>query len=135
MISFYNTVLFISITILILLFAFIGMTMYYQPNITNVYPQYLSVCPDYWVKNEDGTCSTTLGSVNAISATYDYKTDRRIGNIVVTPPCNLQQQYNPTKLTYKFDFRNNTWCSNRKWAQTNGVFWDGVSNIKRTNMC
>jgi|APCry1669189534_1035231.scaffolds.fasta_scaffold39755_2 hypothetical protein len=133
--SFYNIVLFVSIPILILLLAFIGMTMYYQPYHSNVHPQYLSECPDYWVKNDDGTCSVTIGSINAVKAKYDYKTDRTIRNIKVTPPSDLERQYYPDRLTYVYDFRQNGWCDNRKWAQTNDIVWDGVSNVKRTRKC
>jgi hypothetical protein len=111
------------------------MTMYYRPNIVNVHPQYLSGCPDYWTKNDDGTCSMTIGSVNTLPATYDYTTDRKIGNIKVTRPCELKKEYYKDRLTYVYDFRKNSWCDNRKWAQTNGIFWDGVSNVKRTNIC
>jgi len=134
-VAFYNTVLFVAITILILLLGFIGMTMYYQPYKANVYPQYLSECPDYWTKNEDGTCSTTIGSVNSVSASYDYKTDSSLRHIKVTPPCDLQKKYYLNKLTYVYDFRKNTWCDNRRWAQTNDIVWDGVSNVKKSGLC
>ena len=135
MIAFYKLILFISIIILILLLAFIGITMYYFPNTSNVYPQYISDCPDYWVKNEDGTCSTTIGSVNAISSSYNESKDKQKHNIIVIPPCDLEKKINPNYLTYKFDFSKNTQCQNKRWAQTNGIFWDGVSNIKNNHFC
>ena len=132
---FYTMVLFIAIVILILTLTLIGVSMYNQINAV-VYPQYLSDCPDYWIKNEDGTCSVVVGndSVNALSVKYDYTRDRKLGNIKVTEPCNLQKKYNPHQLTYKFDFRNNGWCDNRKWAMTNDIFWDGMTNVRGPNV-
>ena len=76
---FYTMVLFIAIVILILTLTLIGVSMYNQINAV-VYPQYLSDCPDYWIKNEDGTCSVVVGndSVNALSVKYDYTRDRKL---------------------------------------------------------
>lgn len=128
---FYKIVLYIGIGVLIFTLAFIGVSMYYQ-NTGVVFPQYISDCPDYWVKRSSGICSVVVGngSVNALKVGYDPKLDSKVENIKVFVPSDLDKEYNPQRLTYTFDFRNSTWCNNRKWAMTNDIFWDGVTNVR-----
>lgn len=134
---FYKLVLYISIIILILTLGLIVLNHNSKPD---VFPQYVSKCPDYWIQNENGTCSVIVGgsgntaSVNSLSTNYQYQKDRKLGNIKVTPPCELNKNYSPNKLTYTFDFNGNSWCGNRKWAQTNDIFWEGVTNVRLPNL-
>lgn len=128
---FHKIVLFIGIGVLLFTLAFIGISMYYQ-NTKGVFPQYISDCPDYWIKEPNGMCSVVVGngSVNAPKFSYNYTKDRKLGNIEVIPPSDLDKEYNPQSLKYTYNFKNSSWCNNRKWAMTNDIFWDGVTNVR-----
>ena len=129
---FYNIVIFIGIGILIFTLAFIGASMYYQKDGV-VFPQYISDCPDYWTNNSDGTCSVVVGN-KSVNAPNISEGQRKLGNITVIPPSDLDKEYNPQQLTYIYDFNNSSWCDKRKWAMTNDIFWDGITNIRNTHV-
>jgi hypothetical protein len=134
---FYKLVIYVAIAILILTLGFIAL---YHSSETSAFPQYLSKCPDYWIQNENGTCSVVVGgsgsnsSINSLKAKYNYLTDKHLRNIKVTPPSELDKHYNQDNQTFTFDFNRNTWCDNRKWCQTNDIFWDGVTNVRIPNL-
>jgi len=126
MFSFYNIVIIIAIVILILALVLIGMTM--KPtNSTIPFPQYQTLCPDFWTLDDQKKCIPSILNtpppqkfVNVLDISH---------NGVV-----FDNQTKPTKIL-SLDLSPDNWtslCDKYKWANKNGLLWDGVMN---TNQC
>jgi hypothetical protein len=121
--NFYLIISVVAIVLLILLLTVIGIMMTNQ-TVASIYPPYQSQCPDYWTPNSDGTCSQSP-SLNKIELTYNPNSPAEIDikkKIIVTTTGT------GNSATYKFDFTKNNLCSNREWAKSHSIEWDGVSN-------
>jgi hypothetical protein len=128
---FYIIVLSILIIFLIIVLSYYGIVLQKKVKESKEYPpQPPSACPDYWSLNVNGKCMIP-------------KTDsKNTGSIYGT---NNQVTLN-TNTTYGYvdgniDFNDNRWsigganamCNKRKWANMNGIVWDGVTNFNGCN--
>ena len=98
--QFFLTVLIVAAVVLILCLIGIGILMRYQHTGDN-YPPHAANCPDFWVPNGSGGCNAPTPSKNTGT------------NSITTV----------NSATVQGDI-----CAQRKWATTNGIIWDGVSN-------
>jgi hypothetical protein len=118
--NFYLIVLGAASIILILMLAFMGWTIS-NANKTTKYPAVTLSCPDNWTPSNDddkaGVC------VRPILGDYNH---------LATIPTNTPGYLNTTSV----NFSNEMWsgsglnptCSKKKWADTNKIKWDSVTN-------
>jgi len=112
--TFYIIVLSVAVGLLILLLTFIGIKMtYYRTSGVNVFPPISSSCPDGW------------------------KSSDSIGNCIAKGDVEITKQTTPIGFisSKQVNFQDAGWsvggtrqCNLRKWANTNGISWDGISN-------
>jgi hypothetical protein len=126
--TFYIIVLTVATIILILILTFIGLQISNKKNSTATFPPLANLCPDYWNVSSDGkSCLVPSSGKNApnkdVSTASGYsKTD-----------------INKNAIAPQIDFTNAGWtsggnsatCAQKKWANTNGIMWDGVTNYNR----
>jgi hypothetical protein len=110
--SFQDTVMSISITLLIIVLCFIGIALYNQKYKTD-YPPTIANCPDYWEDQSEGNNGAKCVNV------------KNLGN----PSC-----------SNTMDFSTAQWaggdagkCNKSKWATTCNLTWDGISD--NTDIC
>ena len=101
---FYKYGLLVAVAFLIICLIGIGLLMQFQNSGTK-FPLHPNVCPDTWETSTDGlTCIRNATRNRGISTTSDF--------LLSTYP---------------------SICEKKKWAKTNTVNWDGVSNYNGCN--
>lgn len=110
-----------AIIILILILIYIGIQMIYRKTASgsNLFPPSFATCPDFWTVN-DGKCKIP---------------DQGGKNMGSLKSANYSQIPGYDSTTGTIDFSNQGWsatgtaiCAQRKWANSNGITWDGVTN-------
>ena len=117
---FYIIVLSIATILLILLLTYIGIKMKASKLSGGPYPPIKNSCPDYWTINDKGKC--VQPGVNGRNRGKDALNDTNT------------KGYDKNKNAV--DFNDKGWtsggsssmCAQQKWANTNGILWDGVTN-------
>ena len=104
--DFYTIILIIASVILVVALAGIGYAMT-NSNSTAPFPSYVNPCPDFWETNPSSTSNGyTCSAIND---------NKGIG---------VGSNYNPQGV-----------CKDYKWATTNHVLWDGVTNNRDVSSC
>lgn len=113
--NFNKTVLMISIIILIILLAIIGLVMFYSEK-NSIFPPVVSECPDYWnvTKENNQTMCENILKINPKSVSQ-------------TDSCN---KVNP--INFKGPDDEDTLCNKYKWSKNCNVLWDGVTNNNKS---
>lgn len=134
--SFYLIVLGIAIVMLILVLTGIGLLMRTQ-TASSVYPPMANTCPDGWTIAADGSCNipTTGPNMGFIIAGTPYtnvaaiQTSLRALNKQDGPyPSSFSAaSFNPTDAAWSSN-KLSAVCQQKKWANTNNIVWDGISN-------
>ena len=115
--TFYLIVLGVASIILILLLAFMGWTIG-NANKTTKYPKITTTCPDNWTPS------------NATAGLCTVPGSNKYNNITV--PTNAPGYVTSTSM----NFSDSNWsasglnptCAKKKWADTNDIKWDSVTN-------
>ena len=98
---FYKIALLFALIFLIICLIFIGILMQYQ-NVGKKFPLHPTVCPDRWTTPDNGvTCKVDING-------YNKGKGSGVSSLTTSTIPNI--------------------CDKKKWATTNGVRWDGVSN-------
>ena len=98
--NFYLITFIVGLFFLILCLVGIGLLM--QKQSVNVkYPSQPNTCPDLWTITSD-SINCSVGNTN-------------IGNLSLRSSVSLSEMGSTT-------------CDKKKWARTNGIEWDGISN-------
>lgn len=133
--TFQITVLGVAVAILIIILAVFGVMMAkHKKNL--IYPPTSLPCPNYWLRNSDGTCMIPIAP----------EAPRGMTGQPQYVPVNLgkwdKKTYNEKPLPgldatgLNVDFNSTAWgtnagsatCAKRDWANKNKILWDGVSN-------
>ena len=106
--NFYKIIIILALIVLICMLAFVG----YQLELTSqnyYFPPHLSNCPDFYT-NQDGTCVPTyvITKNDVASCTSNRFDEEKYNNPGMGPSSGI--------------------CEKKKWAQTCGVNWDGITN-------
>jgi hypothetical protein len=117
--AFNTIVLTIAVIFLILILTAVGIIMLYTNNNSLVYPPTSSTCPDYWAYT-GGKCLSkgTNDSTVAVSDNGPVIGDSNNWTL------------DPTHSSFTKNGISKT-CGQKRWAVTNGVVWDGVSNYNK----
>jgi len=110
-----------AIIILILILLYIGLQMVTKKTASgkNLFPPTYSTCPDFWTVN-DGKCKIpqsdgkNIGSLSSANYSNIPGYDSKTGTINFA-----DQGWSATGSAI---------CSQQKWANSNGITWDGVAN-------
>lgn len=110
--SFTYNVLVVSIVIFLITLIYVGFSIFFNRNFTEKEPPTMNACPDYWEVDSNGNCiipanGTNTGSLGAGSKININPNDRswsRLGSPI---------------------------CSQRTWARSNNIEWEGVSNYNK----
>lgn len=115
--DFYTIVLIVMIVLLIICLTLFG--VYYNSIKTKPFPETQAICPKNWT-NTDGNCmNPAAGSLN------------RLTTIPTTTPgySSRVNGINPNDEKWSsYLGAKNSICGKKKWADSNGISWDGVSN-------
>ena len=125
--AFQKTVLGVALIILIIMLIIIGMLIT-KARESTVYPPGALNCPDYWVESTnaagdilcmaDMSNRTNVGDLSGNDATLNFSEDGWdvSGGVLY---------YGSDDLSFP---GYSITCKRRKWANTYGVQWDGISN-------
>lgn len=116
--AFNTIVLTIAVIFLILILTAVGVIMLYTNNNNMVYPPTSSTCPDYWTYS-NGKCTSNGTNLGKISAAGP-----------VTGTSATAFSFSPADGYFTQNGISQT-CGQKRWAVTNGVVWDGVSNYNK----
>ena len=126
--SFYQTVLLVAVILLILALVGLGILLQNQDS-GKVFPPNQSTCPDAWdvsmsVSGELFCTMDISGKNNGDLSFNEIGTQDYSNNYI------KKTSLNGTKVYIKFKPEVLV-CDKRKWANTHGVIWDGVSNYNQ----
>jgi hypothetical protein len=130
--SFQITVLIVAAVLLILIFTTVGILSKYATT-DKVFPPIANTCPDYWSVDPSGNCiipqknganSGTVYTGDAINLTAD-KTDT---SKTFTPGYDSTGSYIKFTDPVWSTLGKSAVCGKKKWASTNSLQWDGISN-------
>jgi len=124
--AFYLIVLGVATVILILILTFIGIMMQSQ-NKGQVWPPVANTCPDKWAVDGSGNCSIPINGEAGYS---------NMGSTSGSTPSSISTSLSAYVVNEKLDPKHSAWaakgastvCAQKKWAQDNGIVWDGISN-------
>ena len=120
---FYTIVLSIATVILILILTYIGIQMSNKNTSAATFPPIANTCPDYWKVAVDGkSCEIPTSGKNSVTLTATQ----------------VPAGYSATPAP-QIDFTNSGWsaggksalCSQKDWADSNKIVWDGVTNYNK----
>jgi len=103
--GFQQTVMTVSVIILVLALILIGVALYRQKYNNDIaFPPVVADCPDYWdnVSTEDKIRCENVKNLGSCPGVKDFSAYEFVGNTSV--------------------------CEKQKWAKACGVVWDGVTN-------
>ena len=134
--SFHIIVLAIATIVLVLILVFVGILLS-QGNTNKAFLPNYGECPDYWTYDEEQKkCIVPEYSDKAVNLGNMYGENAEISPILsngVTKAPGyttfLDQSKNVT--IHYIDFQDSDWggiCNKKKWANENGIVWDGISN-------
>ena len=132
--SFYLIVLGIAIVMLILVLTGIGLLMRTQ-TASSVYPPMANTCPDGWTIAADGSCNipSTGPNMGFIIAGTPYTTGVIQNSLIASnkkdgPYTSFSaNSFSPTDAAWSSN-KLSAVCQQKKWANTNNIVWDGISN-------
>lgn len=129
--------LYVTIGMLILLVVVLviaGVTMT-KMQTTNLYPPTQNACPDYWeIDSSDPTHCRPVGDTNrgsiVITASGGTITvsSPTAGNVFTTPTATNRNTWVDTSKVGTTYSSLSTVCSKKRWADLQGIVWDGVTN-------
>lgn len=119
--TFYLIVLGVASLILILLLAFMGWTIG-NANKTTKYPKITINCPDNWTPSDatEGVCDAPSGGDRHNYPTTPFTAQNTPGFVSNTSVNFSDSNWSGSGL--------NPTCAKKKWADTNGIKWDSVTN-------
>lgn len=118
---FHMVVLVISVSILVIVLAYLGLSLRNAKK-NMVFPPTQNTCPDGWTFNSGGMCqmptSGNVGSITTVNATSN-------SNLIKT---NGVWGIMPESVDWVAKTGKTAVCAKQAWANKYGVTWDGVSN-------
>jgi hypothetical protein len=134
---FYFVVIVVAIILLIIMLAYIGTRMVSDSRsgvTTSVFPPVKNTCPDLWESTMTGnmvSCKIPPSSASNVGDLYtNGKSDAlnfdigtvlgSIGNRTVTFSANTENTMGTSGD-----------CAKKKWANSHGILWDGISNYNQ----
>ena len=114
--SFYIIVVVVAIVLLILCLVMVGITLQSQQGNKTVFPKLQNACPDKWTSSE--TACVLDGSNDGEGVTASAK------------GAHWENVWENDAALFKAK-AGATVCDKRKWAISNGIQWDGVSNFNQ----
>ena len=102
--QFYVIVMTTVVVLLILTLTYIGVYVVNDDDKNTTFPPVETQCPDYWEADDEGKCVVPK-MMNK-------------GGLVADTTMNLKEEYKTT-------------CEKKKWANDNGISWDGISNYNK----
>jgi hypothetical protein len=139
---FYIIVLTVAVCLLIAILAYIGVKMSNKSSNVSVYPPTALPCPDYWSQTTDTSGNTICVIPPYVAAGSAGPIPSNTGKIYNDSGSNTLNSAKPavpgytTKNGNVINFSDPAWaasgknsiCSQKQWANTNLVQWDGISN-------
>ena len=126
---FHVIVLTIAIIVLILALTLVGLLLG-KRSTTNAFPPIYSTCPDYWTVAQDGSSCIIPTARSSLNVGSLYTN----GTLNLTAQSTPGYAYDTPNNQYLINFSDPGWqgiCSMSKWANNNGVVWDGVTNFNQ----
>ena len=134
---FYFIVIAVAVILLIIMLTYIGTRMVSNQktgNTSSVFPPVKNNCPDLWKSTMVGntvTCKIPASTGSNVGDLYtNDKGDEvnfNIGTVLGTGP--------DKAVAFSIDNANTMGmsgdCAKKKWANTHGILWDGISNYNQ----
>jgi hypothetical protein len=117
---YYIIVLIIATILLIISLVVVGIALTKKGN-TGPFPEYQSVCPDFWEVN-GSICKPGILGINTPAP------QKFVGTTPLVQHLGVVIEDNAVKY---MDMDPKQWsglCDKSKWARSTGIFWDGVAN-------
>jgi hypothetical protein len=121
--AFNTIVLTVAVIFLILILTAVGVMMLYTSNNNMVYPPTSSTCPDYWAYT-GGNCVSNGTNEGTVAGTVAGSNNGPVSGSSGTWKLDPADSYFTKNGISKT-------CGQKRWAVTNGVVWDGVSNYNK----
>lgn len=117
---YYIIVLIVATILLIISLIFVGIALTKKGR-SNPFPEYQTVCPDFWEVNGKICKPSTLG-INIPSLQKFAGTTPLVAHSGVVIKDNAVESLNLDPANWSGI------CDQSSWAKSNGIFWDGVAN-------
>jgi hypothetical protein len=129
--SFYLIILSVALFILIAVLGFMGWMLSHQKDQVD-FPNITTTCPDFWeIDSTNGYCKQPE------VAKFNYGSNISLTNYIKTGTTTAVDV--PGKTDTTFNSKDSEWgsgkeaiCNKKKWADTNSIKWDTVTNV---NFC
>ena len=117
---FYKVVLTVAIIALIIVLIVVGVAVSNSSK-TKVFPPTALKCPDYWTYDTTNGCSVNVDNEGTLNADQNQQP---------TTSVNFDDPTwrNDTKWSGTDYVGLSETCARKKWANTYGIIWDGISN-------
>jgi hypothetical protein len=122
---FYIVVLSIATIILILILTYVGIQMSDKQSASTSFPPVANTCPDYWnLATDKKSCLVQSSGRNSIS---NFKQET------------VKAGYSAPSGSPQIDFTDAGWsadgnsatCAQKKWAESQSITWDGITNYNK----
>jgi len=123
--NFYTMVTIIAIVLLIFALAFIGWTLSKQKTIDE-HPKLRTTCPDFWKIDEEGKCVRPAGP-NGLNRGKETDATKFFSGV---PGYTTGETFDSGHVGW--GSAGNMVCGKQKWANSQGITWDTVTNA---NFC
>jgi len=129
--KFHIIVLSVATVALILILIFVGILLG-KGDTNAAYPPSYGMCPDYW-ETDASSNKCIIPNIQTtklnIGNLYDENSMTLKDSVTYTP--GYSYDISDNAITQYIDFSDAKWkgiCDQQKWANENGIVWDGVSN-------
>jgi hypothetical protein len=128
--TFHIIVLSVATVALILILIFVGVLL--SKGDTNAaFPPSYGMCPDYWeIDASSNKCLIPNIQTTKLNIGNMYDTDETLKDAITYTP-GYGYDISNNVITQYIDFSDPKWkgqCDKKKWANENGIVWDGISN-------
>jgi hypothetical protein len=134
---FYFVVIVVAIILLIIMLAYIGTRMVSDSRSgvgSSVFPPVKNTCPDLWESTMSGnmvSCKIPASSASNVGDLYTNGKSDAANFDIGTVSGSLENR----TVTFSANTENTMGtsgdCAKKKWANTHGVLWDGISNYNQ----
>ena len=131
---FYFVVIVVAIILLIIMLAYIGTRMVSDSRSgsgASVFPPVKNTCPDLWESTMSGnmvSCKIPASSASNVGDLYTNGQSDAVNYDIGTVSGSLANR----SVTFSSNTMDTTGdCAKKKWANTHGILWDGISNYNQ----
>lgn len=134
---FYFVVIVVAIILLIIMLTYIGTRMVSDSRsgvTTSVFPPVKNTCPDLWESTMAGnmvSCKIPPSSASNVGNLYTNGESDAVNFNIGTVLGTVENRTVTFAANTENTMGTSSDCAKKKWANTHGILWDGISNYNQ----